>query len=64
MQIEPPRPLDSELPERRPALSMTVLFVGIAIVLVVTVMLWLALWSGGINKAVKVDEPAPASQTK
>lgn len=64
MQIEPPRPLDSEMPQRRPAASIGFLFVGIAVVLVITVMLWMALWSGGINKAAKVDDAVPATQPK
>lgn len=64
MQIEPPRPLDSEVPPHKPVISMTFLFFGIAVVLATTVVLWLTLWSGGISKAAKVDEPVPAAQSR
>lgn len=64
MEIEPPRPLDSEVPPHKPVMSMTFLFFGIAVILTTTVVLWLTLWSGGISKAAKVADPVPATQPR
>ena len=65
MQIQPPEPELMETRQlRRRVGAMSFCLIGLAVLLLVTLVAWLMLWGGGMKQAAKVDQAAPAGQTR
>jgi hypothetical protein len=64
MQIKPPQIEEPVTPEvERRMINRTGMLLGFGLVAVLTVVVWLFLWAGGIKEAAEETTPA-ASQTQ
>jgi hypothetical protein len=66
MEIEPPQPSfpDTGKMPRRGRAYLTVLLLWLGLLLVITMIAWVMLWSGGVKEARPVDRGEGASTGK